>query len=113
MDKYEYTIHHDSKDTPIKAYKAVCDKLTSHLWQIRDVDEGYELRSSVEGYYLSPRPAHRADASSSVKKLVTASSGTYGPIYIVLRNREGSDALTIVGNKKDVLQAAFILRAKA
>ena len=111
MDKYEYTVDHDSKDAPAKVYTAVCDKLISHLWQIRDVDSAYELRSSVEGYYLSPRPAHRE--TSSVKKLVTASSGTFGPIYIVLRGREGRDSLTIVGNKKDVLQAAFILRAKS
>jgi hypothetical protein len=109
MEKYEYVVHYHTKHNSTSVYNAVCEKLKTHLWQIRPVDDTtFELRSGVEGYYLSPKPAHRT--TSSVKSIASAANGQYGPIYIVLREREDGDALTIVGVKHHVLQAAFVLR---
>ncbi|GEM_PF-3406299 len=111
MGTYEYVVQHNNKHSHARSYESVCEELRSHLWQIEEVDPSlYEIRSGKEGYYIRPRGEKLEP--SRVKRFATAGFGMYGPIYIVLHSREGNEVVTILGNKNDVLQAAFVVSKK-
>lgn len=110
MGSYEYEVQPHAKQSRSKVYDTVIEGLRTHRWRIKEIDEASELRASKQGYYLAPRNPDRGP--STVKRLVSAASGLYGPIYIVLRHKDGNDIVTIVGDKNGVLQAAFIVNKK-
>jgi hypothetical protein len=110
MGSYEYEVRHSTKQSRAEVYETIVEELRAHRWQIEEINDDRELRATKQGYYLAPRNPDRAP--STVKRLVSAASGMYGPIYIVLRNKDGDDIVTIVGDKNGVLQAAFVVNKK-
>src|SRR5687767_10259563 len=110
MGSYEYEVRQNPKQSRAKVYETVVEGLRAHRWQIEEIDEERELRTSEQGYYLAPRKADRGP--SNVKRVALAAFGMYGPIYIVLRTKDGDDIVTIVGDKNGVLQAAFVVNKK-
>ena len=110
MGSYEYEVRHSTKQSRSKVYETVVEGLRAHRWQIEEIDEERELRKTPQGFYLAPRNPDRGP--STVKRLASAAYGMYGPIYIVLRTKDGDDIVTIVGDKNGVLQAAFVVNKK-